>query len=123
MLRTLLTLLALLPALAAAEPARTYGVAFQAGGKASRLEMSMCEATCFAQVRFENTFLRGGAYLRQFPLDLDGLAVTVTIVDGEGMAPELFTVEPPPGYRVEPAEIPVEEGASGTIALIPLPVS
>lgn len=123
MLRTLLPLLALLPGLAAAEPTRTYGVSFEPGGAPSKLEMAYCEAGCFAQVTFDNTYLYGDAMARKFPLDLDGLAVTASILDGEGMNPEVFSLEVPPGYVAQPAEIPVDEGRSATIAIIPMPMS
>ena len=71
---------------------------------------------------FENRFLWGGAWTRKFNLDLNGFEVTVTIVDGEGLAPEMFSVEPPPGYVAELASLPVEEDASDVIALYPVPM-
>lgn len=123
MLRTLVPILAILPSLASAGPDLAYGVAFEPGGKPSELRLEPCRAACFAEVRFTNTYLYGPALVRRFALDLDGFAVTVTVVDGEGMAPEVLSVEPPPGYLAEPAELPVEEGTSGVIALTPIPMS
>ena len=72
---------------------------------------------------FENRFLWGGAWSRKFYLDLDGLHVAVTIVDGAGLAPEVFSLQPPPGYFAEPATLSVDENASGVIALYPMPMS
>lgn len=123
-MRTCLPILvALWPALAVAGPDLTYGVAYEPGGEASQLHLSRCEAACFAQVSFDNRFLWGGAWTRRFSLDLNGFEVTVTIVDGEGLAPEMFSVEPPPGYVAEPASLPVEENESGIIALYPMQMS
>ena len=116
-------LLILLPGLASAGPDVSYGVAFEVGGQPSALHLGYCQTACFAEVRFKNTYLYGGAFTRRFPLDLDGLAVTVTIVDGQGMLPEVFSVTPPPGFIAEPAEVPVEEDGSGVIALYPMPMS
>jgi hypothetical protein len=123
-MQRLLALLALLcPTLAVAGPELTYGVAFEPGGEPSKLHLSRCEAACFAQVTFENRFLWGGAWTRKFDLNLNGFDVMVTIVDGEGLAPEVFSVRPPPGYIAEPATVSVEEGASGSIVLYPMPLS
>jgi len=116
-------LIALWPTLAVAGPDLSYGVAYEPGGESSKLHLSRCEAGCFAQVSFENRFLWGGAWTRKFDLDLDGLEVIVIIVDGEGLAPEVLSVQPPPGYVAEPATISVEENASGVIALYPIPMS
>lgn len=119
----LAVLVALWPALVAAGPELSYGVAYEPGGKVSQLHLSRCETACFAQVSFENRFLWGGAWTREFHLDLDGLRVGVTIVDGEGLAPEVFSVQPPLGYIAEPAALSVEEDGSGVIALYPMPMS
>lgn len=123
MIRLSILLLALWPACAVAGADLTYGVALEPGGKPSEIRLSRCEAGCFARVAYVNRFLRGGAWTRQFTLNLDGFAVTVTVLDGEGLAPERIQVTPPPGFVVEPAEIAVEEGATGVIAIHPLPLS
>jgi len=119
----LLFLVTFWPALAVAGPDLSYGVAYELGGEASQLHLSRCKAACLAQVTFDNRFLWGGAWTREFNLDLNGLEVTVTIVDGEGLAPEMFSVQSPPGYFAEPASMLVEENASGVIALYPMQMS
>ena len=122
-LRTLIPLLALLPSLASAGPDLAYGVSFERGGRQSELHLERCKGDCFAQVRFTNSYLYGPALARRFLLDLEGLRVTVRVVDGQGMDPEVFSVEPPPGYIAEPAELPVDEGCSAVIAIYPMPMS
>ena len=119
----LAVLVALWPALAVAGPELSYGVSYEPGGEVSQLHLTRCEVACFGQVSFENRFLWGGAWTRSFDVDLDGLQVSVTIVDGEGLAPEVFSVQPPPGYVAEPATLSVEENGSGVIALYPMPMS
>jgi hypothetical protein len=123
MFHRLTCLLVLFPGLAAADPIHSWGASYRPGGGPSQVSMSYCELDCFAQVRFENTFLRGDAWTRTFHLDLDGLAVAVTVVDGEGTAPDILTIETPAGYLAQPASLAVEEGLSGTIMLIPVPMS
>jgi hypothetical protein len=115
--------LAFWPALAMAGSDLNYGVALDGGRAASELHLTRCEGTCSAQVSYTNRFLRGPAFARRFVLDLEGLHVAVTIIDGEGEAAERFSVTPPPGYYAEPAEMLVEENATGVIAILPVPMS
>ncbi|TNC44162.1 hypothetical protein FHG66_20735 [Rubellimicrobium rubrum] len=111
------------PALSSAGADLTYGVALDGGRAASELRLTRCEAACSAQVLYTNRFLRGSAFTRQFLLDLDGIHVGITIIDGEGEAAERFSVTPPPGFFVEPAELFVEENSTGVITLYPSPMS
>jgi hypothetical protein len=121
--RTLLALLLLIPTGAMAAPDLAYGTAFEPGAPRSALRLERCEDGCFARVRFDNGFLRGPAFARSFPLDLHGFAVTVRVVDGAGLEPEVLSIEPPPGYVAEPAEIAVPDGGWGVIAIHPMPLS
>ncbi|TNC74875.1 hypothetical protein [Rubellimicrobium roseum] len=123
MRRLPLVLLALWPACALAGPDLTYGIALDSEQGAAELHLSRCEAGCFAQVAYVNRYLQGGAWTREFTLDLNGFAVMVTIVDGDGQKPEMVRVTPPPGYTADPAELPVEEGTTGVVAIHALGMS
>lgn len=47
----------------------------------------------------------------------DGLIITVIFDMGDGSAPDVMVVVPPPGYIAIPEEVSVEEGAVGIIEI------
>lgn len=53
-------------------------------------------------------------------LVLDGFEITLWVSNGEGDAPDTYTVLPPDGWVGLPAEITVEEKASGSIHIVPM---
>ncbi len=71
-----------------------------------------------AEVVFDNKTVHIDE-LVTFTLDLDGLAVTVDALVGQGMTPDRFTVTPPDGYVAVPPEMDVDEDAVGVILVLP----
>lgn len=121
--RLLMLAIALWPGLAGADPSRGWGVPLVRGAGQSELHLRRCDGGCFAQVAFVNRQMFGPALTRVFALDLEGFAVTVTVVEGVLRAPDALEVTPPPGFYAEPATISVDEDATGVIALFPMAMS
>lgn len=59
----------------------------------------------------------------QVRLTMDGMEVDVILLMGPGDEPDVIRVLPPPGFMAEPESISVEEGETGRIQILYLPMS
>jgi hypothetical protein len=120
----LAVLLTLLAGPVLAESDVRWGIPLERSGGPNELSLTRCDGgACFAQVTFHNSQLRGMALTRSFALDLDGLSVGVTVIDGELRAPEQVVVTAPPGFYAEPSTLMVGEDTAGTVQIMAMPMS
>ena len=114
------------PGPAAAEDASRFAWGIPGkGADQSVLSLEPCNRPCVVVVRFDNRLVTSG-YLTgakapaetRTTLAAAGLEVAVTVETGGGMTPDHLRVRPPPGYRVEPLGLPVEENATGRVRVL-----
>ncbi len=114
----------LLASPALAEDGLRWGTPIDPASGPNALRLIPCDGgACAAQVTFHNSQLRGAALTRRFTLEVAGLAVAVTVTEGELRAPDEIAVTPPPGFTAEPAHLAVEEDATGVVLIRPVPLS
>ena len=109
----------LLASYAFAGPRVEWGIG-SAGPSAA--ELARCpDADCWT-VTLRPTLISVGSSRTSLALDAGGFAVVVLVEEGNGAAPDTFTVVPPPGYAAEPASVTVRDGEAGVVTLRPVPM-
>ncbi len=76
-----------------------------------------------AEVVFFNRVTTGNPLALDFRLEIDGLSVDVSVMNGEGDLPDVITVRPPPGFLADPPTLSVHEDQTGRIAILYVPMS
>ena len=124
-------LLALCPSMLAAQDVTRHAWGTPvADSTPSVVSVEPCEPPCVALVRFDNTLIMSGLLSgppvpvpMHADLSLRGLPIAVTVEQGTGQLPDLLRVRVPPGYAAEPAEVLVQDNASGSLRVVLAPTS
>jgi hypothetical protein len=100
-----------------AETSYAWGDLYDLGGLSSVRIERCTDAPCWARVIYNNV-LGSGPLDHRTTLDIDGVAVGVTVEQGLNRTPDAFVVRPPPGFYARPPKgLRVEDNTKGVIEI------